>query len=121
MKTPEQIAEETAREFADIEWTASSLTGPEKASAYNTTLSTVRLAVLAAITKDRAQRDPNEDGSLHGAVILALRDRGEHGGEFADAVLRAADWVEDEPDEFWDQFGGRMLDELEYRFGGCGE
>lgn len=56
MKTPEQIAEDVAREFAQIEWRGSSLAGPAKSSAYNATLSTARLAALAAVQADRAQR-----------------------------------------------------------------
>ncbi|MGO2188205.1 MAG: hypothetical protein ACTH4Y_08150 [Microbacterium gubbeenense] len=63
-----------------------------------------------------AQRDPNDDGPLHGAAISALRDRGECGGESSDAAHRAADWIEDAPDEFWDEFAGPMLDDLEARF-----
>lgn len=59
------------------------------------------------IELDRAQRDPNEGGTLHGAAIIALKDREFHGAE------RAAEWIENNHDDFWDRYAGPMLDEIE--------
>lgn len=98
MKTPEQIAAEVAKNRGIPSW---AMRGAD--------LSADSL-MIAAINADRAQRDPNEDGSLHGAAIIALRER-------PDPAESALDWIEGNPDEFWDRYAGPMLDQIEQNFG----
>lgn len=71
--------------------------------------------MVRAIEADRAQRE--DDGTIHAAVIAALWDRAEdvEDGE-QNVAASAAQWVEDEPDEFWEEFAGPMLDEIEGKF-----
>lgn len=102
LKTPEEIARDTlgADALAGV--------GYEKYLPY----------LIRAINDDRAQRDPNDDGTLHGAAILALNERADNadsaeGYDDSGTANRAAQWIEDNPDEFWATYAGPMLDDIE--------
>lgn len=79
--------------------------------------------ILGAIKDDRAQHSitPENDGTVHAAVIDALEDR-RSGYDMDDdraereRVIRAVAWIEAEPDEFWGEFAGPMLDDIERKF-----
>lgn len=105
MKTPEQIADEQLSRFGY------SVHDPSRALA--------AAVITAAIQADRAQRDPNEDGTLHGAAIIALKERSYHAGDTEEGwrASDAAGWIEANPDEFWDSYAGPMLDEIEQECG----
>lgn len=98
-----RTAQEIAREIVNDE------TAPEEWSP--TLLSDIRAYCNEAIEADRAQRDLNEDGTLHGAAIIALEDRGEG------TDLTAAEWIEANPDEFWETYAGPMIDQIEQEQG----
>lgn len=72
--------------------------------------------MVAAIEADRAQRE--NDGTVHAAVIDALTDRASQTEDTDErgAINAGAQWIEDEPDEFWEEFAGPMLDEIERKF-----
>lgn len=77
-------------------------------------------AIAEAIEADRKQRDPNEDGTIHGAAIIALGERAESDHDEAEGYEyrgRAAEWIENNPDEFWESYAGPMLDEVERAHG----
>jgi len=74
----------------------------------------LRELVARAVEADRAQRDPNADGTLHGAAIIACLDRANNWGvEDEEPYKRAAQWIEENPDDFWDRYAGPMLDDIE--------
>lgn len=55
------------------------------------------------------------DGTIHGATIEALQDRldSEDDPQARERLQAVIDWIEDDPDAFWDRFAGPMLDDLE--------
>lgn len=76
----------------------------------------------SAIAADRAQRDPDDDGTIHGAAIMALKERAENaddgeGYDDSGRAMRAAEWIDENPDDFWVEFAGPMLDEIEQEHG----
>lgn len=107
------------------EQTTDEQTTPEQiartvANGYHPSVSaTAYSAAMEAL--DAWQRIPANDGSLHAATAAALRERAENfaddddseGYDFTEARLAAAQWVEDEPDAFWERYAGPMLDEIE--------
>lgn len=103
MKTPEQIASEILS--AENGGQAPHDTERRVLSALD-----LRLMLARAIEADRVQ--PERDGSVHAAVAAALRDRED------ETSIRAAAWVDAEPDEFWEAFGGQLLDDIERKHGG---
>ncbi len=116
MKTASEIADEVLKDLYSIpeHWHVRdayegwSLTLPYEE---------VTKLIAAAIEADRAQRE--NDGTIHAAVIAALWDRSDDGdtaGYDPSPAASGAQWVEDEPDEFWEEFAGPMLDDIERKF-----
>lgn len=108
--TPEQIAQQ----LMEQEFGAHNV-APHFSSGDTVHQATIRRLMIAAVVADRAQ--PSHDGSLHAAVIRALGERAElvEDGE-VNAAASGAQWIEDEPDEFWEEVAGPMLDEIEGKF-----
>lgn len=103
MKTPQHIAQATLDDLAiKPHW--------------NRNGEQMLKIIQHAIEADRAQRDPNDDGTLHGATILALKDRVIYNPEAEQALTKAIEFIETDPDDFWDEFAGPMLDDLVERF-----
>lgn len=77
----------------------------------------VRSLMVAAVEADRAQHArPENDGTIHAAVISELNERAENAaanGKDGNYAASAAAWVEAEPNEFWDTYAAPMLDDLE--------
>lgn len=74
---------------------------------------------------DRAQRaalvaipQREDDGTIHAAFIREFIHRAANEGDDVETSLAAsaAGWIEDEPDEFWEEYAGPMLDEIERKF-----
>lgn len=65
-----------------------------------------------------AYSQPERDGTIHAAVIAALWDRADYGSSHGEpnTAASAAQWVEGDPDGFWDEFAGPMLDDIERKF-----
>lgn len=116
MKTPEQIAEKIVQPNDGSNGMFNMYLGHQ--TVYNVEdhhAAHLRNAIIKGIEVDRAQRE--NDGTIHAAVIAALHDRAEgFGDDDANTAASAAQWIEDDPDSFWEQFAGPMLDEIERAF-----
>lgn len=125
MKTPQQIAEDAARAVLLANIDNLRIWNPDESplASFGWALGEgieyedgLMQLVVTAIEADRAQRStaPEDDGTIHAAVIAALWDRAasSESGEQSKAASGAY-WVETAPDEFWEEFAGPMLDDIE--------
>lgn len=115
MKTPEQIAREVSGGHFDTYQDSAEEVGHPEGQPIVETWPRLRECIVDAIEIDRRQHD----GTLHAATIDALQDRIDVDADVDEGYSyrkRAIAWIESNPDGFWEEFGGPLLDDIERKF-----
>lgn len=97
MKTAEQIASDIVYEY-----------GGHGVGAYQN--------IIRGVEADRAQ--PERDGPIHAAVINELREKaGMWKSDWANRYRSAAEWIEQHPDEFFEEYIDDTLHRIAFEHG----